>query len=182
MMFTNPSDAVIKEILGRPLTIAVVICSDDPSRDSYRIAGRLKEFGFHMIPVNPFATSKQLHGEYCYASLAEIPAKVDMVDVFRRPALVDPIVDEAIACGAEILWMQLGVVNEAAARRAQEAGLTVVMDRCTSRDYRRFSNARRATKPRNHPAIPGGFSSTSMRPATNPLSNGMCRKPIISGS
>ncbi len=138
MVFMNPPEAVLKEILSRPLTIAVVICSDDPTRDSYRIAGRLKEFGFHMIPVNPFAAGQQLHGEHCYASLVEIPEKVDMVDVFRRPALVDPIVDEAIACGAAILWMQLGVINEAAAHRAQEAGLTVVMDRCTSRDYRRF--------------------------------------------
>ncbi|SRR5712691_792015 len=138
MVFTNPPETVIKAILSRPLTVAVVICSDDPTRDSYRIAGRLKEFGFHMIPVNPFAAGKQIHGAYCYASLAEIPEQVDMVDVFRRPALVDPIVDEAIACGAKVLWMQLGVVNEAAARRAQEAGLTVVMDRCTSQDYRRF--------------------------------------------
>lgn len=111
---------------------------DDPTRDSYRIAGRLQAFGFQMIPVNPFAAGTRIHGEPCYASLTEIPGKIDMVDVFRRPALVDPIVDEAIACGADILWLQLGVVNEAAARRAQEAGLTVVMDRCTSRDYRRF--------------------------------------------
>jgi len=138
VIFTNPPDTVIKTILSRPLTVAVVVCSDDPTRDSYRIAGRLKEFGFHMIPVNPFAAGTQIHGEYCCASLAQIPEQVDMVDVFRRPALVDPIVDEAIACGAKVLWMQLGVVNEAAARRAQESGLTVVMDRCTSRDYRRF--------------------------------------------
>jgi predicted CoA-binding protein len=138
MAFTNPPEAVIKAILSRPLTIAVVICSDDPTRDSYRIAGRLKEFGFRMIPVNPFATGKQLHGERCYASLAEVPEHVDLVDVFRRPTLVDSIVDEAIACGVEIFWMQLGVINETAARRAQEAGLTVVMDRCTSRDYRRL--------------------------------------------
>jgi uncharacterized protein len=147
MVFTNPSDTVIKAILSQPLTVAVVFCSDDPRRDSYRIAGRLKEFGFHMIPVNPFVVGQQIHGEYCYASLGEIPEQVDMVDVFRRPALVDPIVDEAIACGAKILWMQLGVVNEAAARRAQEAGLTVVMDRCTSRDYRRFFLAPAASPP-----------------------------------
>jgi predicted CoA-binding protein len=138
MTFTNPPEAVLREILGRPLTIAVVICSDEPSRDSHRIAGRLKEFGFRMIPVNPFAAGQQIHGEYCYASLADVPEHIDLVDVFRRPSLVDPIVDGAIACGADVLWMQLGVVNEAAAQRAQAAGLTVVMDRCTSRDYRRF--------------------------------------------
>lgn len=138
MAFTNPPEAVLQAILARPLTIAVVVCSDDPRRDSHRIAGRLKEFGFRMIPVNPFAAGQHIHGEYCYATLAEVPEPIDLVDVFRRPSLVDPIVDDAIACGAKIIWMQLGVVNEAAAQRAQAAGLTVVMDRCTSRDYRRF--------------------------------------------
>ena len=139
MAFSNPPEADIKTLLQRrPLSVAVVICSADPSRDSHRIAGRLKEFGFRMIPVNPSAAGTLIHGEYCYASLRDIPEPVDMVDVFRRSALVDPIVDDAIACGASIVWMQLGVVNEAAAQRAQAAGLTVVMDRCTSRDYRRF--------------------------------------------
>lgn len=138
MAFCNPSEDVIKAILRRPLTIAVAMCSNDPRRDSYRIAGRLKEFGFRMIPVNPFVAGQQLHGETCYASVRDIPEHVDMVDVFRRSAMVDPIVDDAIAHGAEILWMQLGVINEVAAQRAQQAGLTVVMDRCTSRDYRRF--------------------------------------------
>lgn len=139
MAFSNPPEAEIKALLQRrPLRVAVVICSADPSRDSYRIAGRLKEFGFDMIPVNPSAAGTCIHGEHCYASLRDIPKPVDMVDVFRRSALVDPIVDEAITCGASIVWMQLGVVNETAAQRAQAAGLTVVMDRCTSRDYRRF--------------------------------------------
>ncbi len=137
-MFTNPSEAAIKALLQPPLTVAVVICSTDPRRDSYRIAGRLKEFGFRMIPVNPFAAGSLIHGELCYASLADVPESVDLVDVFRRSELVEPIVDDAMACGARIFWMQLGVINEAAARRAQDAGLTVVMDRCTSRDYRRF--------------------------------------------
>lgn len=138
MIFTNPPDVTLKAILARPLTIAVVVCSDDPRRDSHRIAGRLKAFGYRMIPVNPFAAGQAIHGEHCYASLRDVPEHIDLVDVFRRPNLVEPIVDDAIACGAEIVWMQLGVVNDAAAQRAQAAGLTVVMDRCTSRDYRRL--------------------------------------------
>jgi predicted CoA-binding protein len=138
MAFVSPPEATLKAILSRPLTIAVAICSDDPRRDSYRIAGRLKEFGFRVIPVNPFIAGKDLHGERCYARVTEIPERVDMVDVFRRSEWVDPIADDAIASGADILWMQLGVINEAAARRVQAAGLTVVMDRCTSREYRRF--------------------------------------------
>jgi len=138
MAFTNPPDAVIKAILCRPLTIAVVICSARPASESYRVAGRLREFGYRVIPVNPFAAGTRIHGEQCYASVAEIPERVDLVDVFRHPDFVEPIVDDAIASGAEVLWMQLGVVHEAAARRASTAGLMVIMDRCTSRDYRRF--------------------------------------------
>ncbi len=138
MAFCNPSEDALKAILSRPLTIAVAICSDDPRRDSYRIAGHLQECGFRMIPVNPVVAGQRLHGETCYASVRDIPERVDMVDVFRRSEMVDPIVDDAIAHGAAIVWMQLGIINEAAAARAQEAGLTVVMDRCTSRDYRRF--------------------------------------------
>ena len=138
MAFINPPETILKAILSRPLTIAVATCSADPRRDSYRIAGRLQEFGFRMIPVNPFAVGTKINGERCYARVTDIPERVDMVDVFRRSERVDPLVDDAIVSGAEILWMQLGVINEAAARRAQAAGLTVVMDRCTSREYRRF--------------------------------------------
>lgn len=138
MAFKNPDDEAMKAILGSPLTIAVAICSTDPRRDSYRTAGRLQSFGFRVIPVNPFAAGEQIHGERCYARLADILEPVDMVDVFRRSPLVQPIVDDAIASGVRIVWMQLGVINETAARQAQEAGLTVVMDRCTSREYRRL--------------------------------------------
>ncbi|MGE3536940.1 MAG: CoA-binding protein [Candidatus Tectimicrobiota bacterium] len=138
MAFTNPPEAVLRALLQQPLTVAVVICSPDPRRDSHRIAGRLQAFGFRMIPVNPAAAGTLIHGEYCYARLTDIAEPVHLVDVFRRPDMVEPLVDDAIACGASVLWMQLGVVNETAARRAQEAGLTVVMDRCTSRDYRHF--------------------------------------------
>lgn len=138
MTFANPSDGTIRAILERPLTIAVVVCSTNPDRDSNRIAQRLQTFGYRMIPVNPAAAGETIYGEMCYAHLTDIPDPIDMVDIFRRPTHVAPIVDETIACGAKILWMQLGVVNEAAARRAQAAGLMVVMDRCTSREYRRL--------------------------------------------
>lgn len=134
--FENPSDDNIRAILATPKTIAVVGCSPDPDRDSHRIAALLQAKGHRVIPVNP--TSQEILGERCYASVREIPEKVDMVDVFRRPEFVDTITDDAIAVGAKILWLQLDVINEAAARKAQQAGLTVVMDRCPAIEYRRL--------------------------------------------
>ena len=134
--FENPTDAVIRDILANPKTIAVVGCSPDPDRDSHRIAALLKAKGHRVIPVNP--TSKEILGEQCYASVRDIPEKVDMVDVFRRPEFVDAIADDAIATGANILWLQLDVINEPAARKAQKAGMTVVMDRCPAIEYRRL--------------------------------------------
>lgn len=134
--FENPSDAVIRDILTTPKTIAVVGCSPDPGRDSHSIAALLKAKGHRVIPVNP--TSKEILGEKCYASVRDIPEKIDMVDVFRRPEFVDAIADDAIAVGATILWLQLDVINEPAARKAQKAGMTVVMDRCPAIEYRRL--------------------------------------------
>jgi predicted CoA-binding protein len=134
--FENPSDAAIRDILANPKTIAVVGCSPDPDRDSHRIAALLKAKGHRVIPVNP--TNKEILGERCYASVREIPEKVDMVDVFRRPEFVDDIADDAIASGAKILWLQLDVINEPAAKKAQDAGLVVVMDRCPAIEYRRL--------------------------------------------
>ena len=134
--FQNPSDAVIVEILSRPRRVAVVGCSPDPSRDSHRIASLLLEKGHTVVPVNPNADT--VLGLPCYASLASIPDKVDMVDIFRRSSEVAPIVDEAIAVGARIIWMQLGVIDEEAGQRARNAGLTVVMDRCPAIEYRRL--------------------------------------------
>ena len=128
----------LRRLLGEAETIAVVGLSSKPDRPSHEVAEYLQEHGYRVIPVNPCVAGKEIHGERCYARVTEIPERVDMVDVFRRSEWVDPIVDDTIASGADILWMQLGVINEAAARRAQAAGLTVVMDRCTSRDYRRF--------------------------------------------
>jgi len=134
--FENPSDTIIRAILATPKTIAVVGCSPDPDRDSHRIAALLKAKGHRIIPVNP--TSKEILGERCYASVRDIPEQIDMVDVFRRPEFVDQIADDAIAVNAKILWLQLDVINEPAASKAQEAGLTVVMDRCPAIEYRRL--------------------------------------------
>jgi predicted CoA-binding protein len=134
--FENPSDVTIREILATPRTIAVVGCSPDPDRDSYRIAALLKARGHKVIPVNP--SCQEILGERCFANVRDIPEPVEMVDVFRRPQFVDQIADEAIAAGAKILWLQLEVINEPAARKAQDAGLTVVMDRCPAIEYRRL--------------------------------------------
>lgn len=134
--FENPPDARIRDILAIPRTIAVVGCSPDPDRDSHEIAALLKAKGHKVIPVNP--ASKEILGERCFASLKDIPESVDMVDVFRRPEHVDQIAADAIAIGAKILWLQLDVINEPAARQAQAAGLTVVMDRCPAIEYRRL--------------------------------------------
>jgi len=134
--FENPSDMTIREILATPRTIAVVGCSPDPDRDSHRIAALLKAKGHKVIPVNP--SCREILGERCFASVRDIPEPVEMVDVFRRPQFVDQIADEAIAVGAKVFWLQLDVINEPAACKAQDAGLTVVMDRCPAIEYRRL--------------------------------------------
>ncbi len=141
MTFTNPSDSEIYAILANPTTVAVVGCSDNPDRDSLRIAMLLKSKGFRVIPVNPQlepeALRKQL-GECCYPDIEAIPGPVEMVDVFRRPEHLPEIAEQAIRKGARILWGQLGVVNLQAADRAAKAGMTVVMDRCPAIEYRRL--------------------------------------------
>jgi predicted CoA-binding protein len=136
MAFQNPSDETIKALLSKPHTVAVVGCSPNPQRDSHRIAQLLKAKGHRVIPVNP--SHQAILGETCYATLRDIPDQVDMVDIFRRSEHVAPIVDEAIQAGANIVWMQLGVIDEGAAAKAQHAGLTVVMDRCPAIEYRRL--------------------------------------------
>ena len=134
--FENPSDTQIYDILANPKTIAVVGCSPDPDRDSHEIAALLKAKGHKVIPVNP--KCQEILGEQCYASLQDIPESVDMVDVFRRSEFVAQIADEAIVKKAAILWLQLDVIDEAAAHKAQAAGLTVVMDRCPAIEYRKL--------------------------------------------
>jgi uncharacterized protein len=141
MEFENPSDSEIRAILSRPATVAVVGCSDNPARDSLTIAKLLKTHGFRVIPVNPALKPDALMsalGECCYPDLASIPDRVEIVDVFRRSEFVPEVVEDAIAKGAKILWCQLGVIHLDAARKAQKAGMTVVMDRCPAIEYRRL--------------------------------------------
>jgi predicted CoA-binding protein len=118
----------VRAILTGTRTWAVVGCSPDPGRDSHRIASMLKRRGYTVIPVNPLAA--EIVGERCYPTLAAAPAYIEVVDVFRRPDAAGAHVDEAIAIGARAVWMQLGVIDEAAAARGRAAGLRVVMDRC----------------------------------------------------
>ena len=141
MEFINPTDQQIHAILSRPTTVAVIGCSDNPDRDSLEIAKLLRSKGFRVIPVNPVLKPDALMdvlGERCYPDLASIPDPVEIVDVFRRSEFVAEIAQQAIAKGARVLWCQLGVIDLDAARRAQAAGLTVVMDRCPAIEYRRL--------------------------------------------
>lgn len=141
MAFTNPFDSEIRAILANPTTVAVVGCSDNPDRDSLRIAMLLKNKGFRVIPVNPQLEPEALRkelGERCYPNLDAIPDRVEIVDVFRRPEHLPEIAEQAIRKGAHVLWGQLGVVNLEAADRAAKAGLIVVMDRCPAIEYRRL--------------------------------------------
>lgn len=141
MSFSNPADSEIRTILSKPTTVAVVGCSDNPDRDSLKIAILLKNKGFRVIPVNPQLGPEALRaelGERCYPDLESIPGPVEIVDVFRRPEYLPEITEQAVRKGARILWGQLGVVNLEAAERAKKAGMTVVMDRCPAIEYRRL--------------------------------------------
>ena len=125
--------SMIDDILRTCRTIAVAGASSNPVRPSNRVAGYMKSQGYRMIPVNPNETN--ILGESAYPSLTAIPGPIDLVDVFRKPEDVLPIVEEAIAKGAKAIWLQEGIVNEAAASRAREAGLLVVMDRCWFKEH-----------------------------------------------
>jgi uncharacterized protein len=129
----------IRFALEQTRTWAVVGCSPDPARDSHRIAALLQGRGYRVIPVNPAAT--EILGERCLPSVHQIGERVDVVDVFRRSSEAGAHVDEAIAIGASVVWMQLGVIDEAAAARARAAGLRVVMDRCPAIELARLSAA-----------------------------------------
>jgi len=134
------SDQEIRELLTAARTIAVVGISDDPERDSYMVAEFLQRQGYRIIPVNPRLVNLniQVLGEKAYATLRDVPEKIDIVDIFRRPETVMPVVEDAIAAGAGAVWMQLSIVNEEAAARAEAAGLNVVMNRCMAVEYRRL--------------------------------------------
>ncbi len=128
---------LVEQILRDSKAIAVVGLSPNPTRPSYGVASYLKDRGYRIIPVNPKA--EEILGERSYPDLPSITEEVDVVDIFRRPEEVPPVVEEAIRIGAKVVWMQEGIVNEEAATRAREAGLMVVMDRCMAREHRRLS-------------------------------------------
>ena len=123
-----PNADPILDILAKYKTIAVVGLSSNPVRPSYGVTEYMQSAGYHIVPVNP--NEREVLGEQSYASLEEVPQKIEIVDIFRRPEEVPPVVDAAIRAGAKVVWMQLGIANEAAAKKAQAAGLTVVMDAC----------------------------------------------------
>jgi predicted CoA-binding protein len=123
-------DEDIRTLLGDARTIALVGASDRPSRPSYGVMAYLQNHGYRVIPVNPQITGEHIHGEFVFRELAQIGEPIDIVDIFRNSAAAGEAVDEAIAVGAKAVWMQLGVLNEAAAARAEAAGLQVVMNAC----------------------------------------------------
>ena len=133
-MEINSSDT-IKKVLNDCTTIAVVGLSSDPTRPSHGVAGYMRSRGYTVIPVNPNET--EVFGAKSYSSLADVPEKIDLVDIFRRSDEAGKAVDEAIAIGAKAVWLQEGVIDDDAARRAHEAGLLVVMDRCWLKEHAR---------------------------------------------
>lgn len=131
------SSETIKKVLDDCKTIAVVGLSSNPGRPSYGVASYMRGRGYEVIPVNPNET--EVFGDKAYASLADVPGKIDLVDIFRRSDEAGRAVDQAIAVGAQAVWLQEGVIDQAAAERAQDAGLLVVMDRCWLKEHVRIS-------------------------------------------
>ena len=130
------NDEDLLDILRSSRSIAVVGASNKPFRDSHSIAEFLIHEGYDVIPVNP--AYAETNGRRCYPTVSAIGRPVDVVNVFRNPDAVDAVVDDAVAAGTKVLWLQLGVVNEPAAQRAEAAGLRVVMDRCIAMEHRRL--------------------------------------------
>ena len=137
MNFSNPDDATLRALLDRVQTIAVVGLSPQPARPSYRVAQAMQRYGFRIVPVRPLVDS--VLGETAYATLADIPFKVDLVDVFRAAEHVPAIVEQCLALHLPSIWIQEGIVHDAAAQRAQTGGMTVVMDRCLLKEYVRLN-------------------------------------------
>jgi predicted CoA-binding protein len=132
----NPPCEDIADILKDSRSIAVVGCSPKASRDSHQVARYLLDHGYDVIPVNP--GQREILGRTCYGSLRDIPVSVDVVDIFLNPKRVPPIVDQAIETGAKVVWMQLGVVENASASKARKKGIQVVMNRCIKQEHRKL--------------------------------------------
>ena len=133
------TDLYLRQILRDTKTIAMVGASANWNRPSYFAMKYLLDRGYKVIPVNPAAAGQEILGQKVYASLDALPEKADMVDIFRNSEAAGPITDEAIRHGSKVVWMQIGVVNEAAAKRAEDAGLKVVMNRCPKIEHSRLS-------------------------------------------
>jgi len=133
------SDELMKQVLGSVHVVAIVGVSASEAKPSHFVMKYMQGKGYRCIPVNPGLAGQVLLGEKVYADLKSIPDPVDMVDIFRNSEAAGTLTDEAIAIGAKVVWMQLGVINMAAAARAEKAGLTVIMDRCPKMEYSRFS-------------------------------------------
>jgi predicted CoA-binding protein len=171
------SDAYLREVLDGVKTIAMVGASPNWNRPSSFAMKYLQGKGYRVIPVNPSVAGEEILGERVYATLKEIPDKVDMVDIFRNSAAAGPIVDDAIAIGAKVVWMQLGVRNDAAAARAETAGIRVVMNRCPKIEWSRLHgelswsgvnsgiiSSKRAAHGGGWPGVSGGgFSSKRLK-------------------
>lgn len=139
MNFINPDDAVLDALFKHMRTLAVVGLSPHPARPSARVAQAMQQYGYRIVPVRPLIDS--ILGEPAYARLADIPFPVDLVNVFRAAEHLPAIVDACLALHLPAIWIQEGIVHEAAAQRAREAGMTVVMDRCLLKDFVRLKTA-----------------------------------------
>lgn len=170
------SDAYIRGILDDVKTIAIVGASANNVRPSYFVQKYLIDKGYEVYPVNPGQAGKEILGRPCYATLADIPVAIDMVDIFRNSDAAGLVTDEALALEPKpkVIWMQLSVRNDEAAQRAEAAGLSVVMDRCPKIEYGRLSgeigwtgvNSRTISAKR--PVLRGGFQHRGLRPTTKP--------------
>lgn len=136
-------DALIRRVLTETRTIALIGASAKPERPSHGVMRFLQRQGYRVIPVNPGRAGQKLNGETVYARIADIPERIDMVDIFRNSAYAGGASDEGVAAGARVIWMQLGVSDAAAAKRAEAAGLTVVMNRCPAIEIPRLGLERR---------------------------------------
>ncbi|MFZ5899472.1 MAG: CoA-binding protein [Bacillota bacterium] len=137
-MYSNPDDEVIKNLLEEARTIAVVGLSPKPHRDSFKVAAYMQAKGYRIIPVHP--TAREVLGEKAYRSLAEIPDKVDIVNVFRRSDQVIPVVREAVGLEPKAVWLQVGITSEEGASIAKEHGIKMIMDRCLMFEHKRLCN------------------------------------------